>query len=70
MPILSRERRPADTFVERETTMSSWGVEIRAHGVAPESKCWRCLEETVPDEDELGLCEWCIAFLQDQPAQP
>jgi hypothetical protein len=49
--------------------MSSWGVLVRGYAFDSESKCWRCLEETVPDEDELGLCDMCIASLQDQPAQ-
>jgi hypothetical protein len=57
-------------LVERETTMSSWGILVRGYGFDSESKCWRCLEETVPEEDELGLCDFCIASLQDQPAQP
>jgi hypothetical protein len=42
--------------------MTSWGVQVREYD--SESKCWRCLEEIVPDEDELGLCAMCIAFLQ------
>jgi hypothetical protein len=45
--------------------MTSWGVQMRGYGVDSESRCWRCLEEMVPDEDELGLCDMCIVFLQD-----
>lgn len=44
--------------------MSGWGV-IR--GFDTGLKCWRCLEVPVPDEDELGLCDWCITSLQDSP---
>jgi hypothetical protein len=44
-----------------------WGVQVGLSGLRTEPKCWRCLEETVPEEDELGLCEWCIAALQDSP---
>ena len=44
--------------------MTSWGVPIHGLRSDAEPKCWRCLEETVPDEDELGLCDTCIAFLQ------
>ena len=47
--------------------MVGWGVQAGLNGVRTEPKCWRCLEETVPDEDELGLCEWCITDLQDSP---
>jgi hypothetical protein len=50
--------------------MSNWGVQVRGREADAEPKCWRCLEERVPDQDELGLCDTCIAFLQDQPAQP
>jgi hypothetical protein len=50
--------------------MSSWGVQVRGFKFDSESKCWRCLEEFVPDEDELGLCDFCIASLQDQSATP
>jgi hypothetical protein len=45
--------------------MFSWGVLVSGSDTAP--KCWRCLDVPVPDEDELGLCEWCIAFLRDSP---
>jgi hypothetical protein len=47
--------------------MSGWGVHVRGIGFDTESKCWRCLEQAVPDEDDLGLCAWCIASLQDSP---
>ncbi len=48
--------------------MYGWGVQVREMiGLYTESKCWRCLSETVPEEDELGLCDVCIADLQDSP---
>ena len=47
--------------------MTSWGIQVRGYGFDTESKCWRCLEEAVPEEDELGLCDACVAFLQDSP---
>jgi hypothetical protein len=47
--------------------MYSWGNLFRGHAFGSESKCWRCLDETVPEDDELGLCETCIAELQDSP---
>jgi hypothetical protein len=47
--------------------MSGWGVQIRGTGLDTEPKCWRCQEQAVPDEDELGLCDTCIAFLQGSP---
>jgi hypothetical protein len=47
--------------------MSGWGVQVRGNEFDTESKCWRCLEVAVPDEDELGLCDWCIVSLQDSP---
>jgi hypothetical protein len=50
-----------------EEPMSGWGVQIRGNGLDTESKCWRCLEETVPDEDDLGLCDMCVVYLQDSP---
>jgi hypothetical protein len=40
---------------------------LNYHGLQTESECWRCLEVTVPDDDELGLCDWCITDLQDSP---
>ena len=44
------------------------GVQVHQMvGLDTESKCWRCLSETVPEEDELGLCDLCIASLQDSP---
>ena len=45
--------------------MTSWGNPIRGNGVDTESKCWRCLQETVTEEDELGLCDRCLASLED-----
>jgi hypothetical protein len=51
--------------VRGETNMITWGILISGHRLDTESKCWRCLQETVPEEDELGLCDWCIASLQD-----
>lgn len=50
--------------------MSNWGILVRGFRFDSESKCWRCLDETVPAEDELGLCDMCIASLQAQPVQP
>ena len=48
--------------------MYGWGVQVRETiGLDTESKCWRCLSETVPEEDELGLCDLCITDLQDSP---
>ena len=48
--------------------MYDWGVQVHQMvGPYTESKCWRCLSETVPEEDELGLCDLCIADLQDSP---
>ena len=47
--------------------MVGFGVQAGLNGVRMEPKCWRCLQETVPDEDELGLCDWCITDLQDSP---
>jgi hypothetical protein len=46
--------------------MTSWGVTIRGTDSTSESKCWRCLEASVPDEDELGLCDWCVASLRGE----
>jgi hypothetical protein len=46
--------------------MSNWGVQVRGPEFDAESKCWRCLEGTVPDEDDLGLCDGCIAFLRER----
>jgi hypothetical protein len=35
--------------------MYGWGVQVREMiGLYTESKCWRCLSETVPQEDELS----------------
>jgi hypothetical protein len=45
--------------------MSGWGVQVRGNVLDAEPKCWRCQESSVPDEDELGLCDVCIADLQD-----
>jgi hypothetical protein len=43
----------------------SWGVQVR--GFDTELKCWRCLEEPVPDDDgHIGLCDHCLALLQDR----
>ena len=47
--------------------MISWGVLVGGYRLDSESRCWRCLEQAVPDEDELGLCDVCIASLQDSP---
>jgi hypothetical protein len=48
--------------------MYGWGVQVRETiGLDTESKCWRCLSETVSEEDELGLCDLCITDLQDSP---
>jgi hypothetical protein len=47
--------------------MYGWGVLIRGYSFDAVSTCWRCLEVTIPYEDELGLCESCIAQLQDSP---
>jgi hypothetical protein len=47
--------------------MYGWGILFDGHAIDSESKCWRCLEVAVPSEDELGLCDLCIAFLQDSP---
>jgi hypothetical protein len=46
--------------------MYGWGVQVREMvGRYTESKCWRCVSETVPEEDELGLSDLFIADLQD-----
>jgi hypothetical protein len=58
---LIRQQQSADT-----PHVVGW-VQAGLSGLQTEPKCWRCLEETVPDEDELGLCKWCIADLQDSP---
>jgi hypothetical protein len=48
--------------------MYGWGVQVREMiGLYTESKCWRCLSETVPDEDELGLCDLCITDRASYP---
>jgi hypothetical protein len=49
--------------------MTNWGVQVREYGIDSYSKCWRCLQEAVPDEDELGLCKLCIALLRDSSDQ-
>ena len=39
--------------------MYDWGIQVhQVLGLCTESKCWRCLSETVPEEDELGLCDF------------
>ncbi len=47
--------------------MSGWGVQVRGNGLDTELKCWRCQESPVHEEDELGLCDLCIADLQNPP---
>ena len=45
---------------------TSWGTQIRKNGLDTESKCWRCLEEPVPDDDDhIGLCDHCLAWLSE-----
>ena len=47
--------------------MYGWGALVRGYSFDSVSKCWRCLDVSIPYEDELGLCEACIADLQDSP---
>ena len=45
-----------------------WGVQMSGRGLGTESRCWRCLQEAVPDDDDhIGLCGLCISSLQDSP---
>jgi hypothetical protein len=45
-----------------------WGVQMSGRGLGTESRCWRCLQEPVPDDDDhIGLCGLCISSLQDSP---
>jgi hypothetical protein len=53
--------------LEMRSTTTNWGVQLPESLVAREPKCWRCLKATVPEDDELGLCDPCIAVLQDPP---
>ena len=46
--------------------MTSWGVQVHGSGFDNEPKCWRCLDVTVLDDDELGLCDACIALLKGE----
>ena len=47
--------------------MYGWGVMVRGNGLALESQCWRCQEQTVPNETSSTNCDACMADLQDSP---
>jgi hypothetical protein len=33
------------------------------------ARCWRCLNNPVPqDDDHIGLCDRCLAILRDPPS--
>ena len=44
----------------------NWGVQVLGFGHDSGAKCWRCLQEPVPEEDDhIGLCDGCLAVLSE-----
>ncbi len=44
----------------------NWGVQVQGYQSDTEMTCWRCLQESVPEQDDhIGLCDRCIASLRN-----